>query len=207
MPEMAAATGQPGSGSGGGSAAGQAQEKAKEVTGQAQEKARETGQQLRERVREQVDQRSTQAGEQVRDNAEDVRSFAQQLREQGKDTPARYVEQAADRAQKVGDYLERSDGERILDDVEGFARRKPWAVAAGGVAIGFAVSRMLKASSSERYRASLGGGANGGGESTAVGSPVPSNRELGDPTPSPVTGGDVTGATSGARPSQLDPHG
>ena len=66
--------------------------------------------------------------------------------------PARYVEQAADRAERLGSYLERSDGERIVRDVEDFARRNPWAVAAGGLALGFAASRMLKASSSERYR-------------------------------------------------------
>jgi ElaB/YqjD/DUF883 family membrane-anchored ribosome-binding protein len=207
MPETAAATGQPGSGSGGENAAEQVQDKAREVAGQAQETARETGQQVRERLREEVDQRSTQAGEQVRGNAEDVRSFAQQLREQGKDAPARYVEQAADRAEKVGDYLERSDGERILNDVESFARSNPWAVVAGGVAIGFAVSRMLKASSGERYRASLGDGGNGVGESTAVQVSVPSNQELVDPTRSPGTRGDVPVASAGTPPSQFDPRG
>jgi hypothetical protein len=33
------------------------------------------------------------------------------------------------------------------------ARKNPWAVVAGGVALGFAASRILKASSSERYQA------------------------------------------------------
>jgi hypothetical protein len=42
----------------------------------------------------------------------------------------------------------------LLRDVEDFARRNPWAVAAGGFALGFVASRLLKASSSERYRAS-----------------------------------------------------
>jgi hypothetical protein len=77
---------------------------------------------------------------------------AVQLRRQGKDTPARYAEQAADRAERLGNYLKDSDGETILRDVEEFARRKPWAVAAGGLALGFAASRLLKASSTERYR-------------------------------------------------------
>jgi hypothetical protein len=44
-----------------------------------------------------------------------------------------------------------SDADRILGDVEDFARSNPWAVAAGGLALGFAASRLLKASSSRRY--------------------------------------------------------
>jgi hypothetical protein len=143
-----------GTGSSGAStgAAEQAQEKAKDVAGQAQEKARDAGQQVRGRVSEQIDQRSTQAGEQIHGNAEDVRSFAEQLREQGKDKPAQYAEQAADRAERLGGYLQDADGDRILRDVEDFGRRNPWAVVAGGIALGFVASRMLKASSGDRYR-------------------------------------------------------
>lgn len=134
----------------------QAQEKAKEVAGQAQEKVREGSQQAKEKIREQVDQRSTQAGEQVRGAATDVRAVADTLRGQGKDRPARYAEQAAERTQQVGDYLQRSDGDTILRDVEDFGRRRPWAVVAGGLALGVVASRLLKASSSERYQASQG---------------------------------------------------
>jgi ElaB/YqjD/DUF883 family membrane-anchored ribosome-binding protein len=140
------------------SATTQAQEKAKQVAGQAQEKAQDAHQEARKRLREQVDQRSTQAGDQIRGTAEDVRSVAMELRSQGKDTPARYAEQAADRVERAGDWLRDSDGDRILRDVEDFARRNPWAVVAGGLALGFAASRLLKASSGERYRSSVGNG-------------------------------------------------
>jgi hypothetical protein len=159
------------------------QEKAREVAGQAQDKAREAAGQARGRMSQEVDRRSTQAGEQVTSNAGDARSVAEELRRQGKDTPARYVEQAADRAERLGGYLQESDGDRILRDVEDFARRNPWAVAAGGLALGFAASRMLKASSGERYRLSQpadGGGANGVAPGEAVG--------------------------HGTRSSQFDPH-
>ena len=128
---------------------------------QAKEKAQETAQQAagqaRGQMRTQVDQRSTQAGEKVSGTADDVRSIAQQLREQGKDQPAKLAEQAADRAERVGDYLKRSDGDAILRDVEGFGRRQPWAVMFGGLAAGFLASRLLKASSSRRYESTLGG--------------------------------------------------
>jgi hypothetical protein len=125
------------------------------TTEQAKQKAQETAQkaagQAQSRLRQQVDQRSTQAGEQVSTTVSDVRSVAEQLREQGKDKPAQLAEQAADRVERVGDYLKRSDGDTILQDVEEFGRRQPWAVMFGGLAAGFLASRFLKASSSRRY--------------------------------------------------------
>jgi ElaB/YqjD/DUF883 family membrane-anchored ribosome-binding protein len=123
-------------------------QKAKEQAQQAAGQARE---QARGRLREQVDRRSTTTGEQISSQASDVRSVGDELRKQGKDGPAKVADQVADRAERVGSYLQRSDADRILDDVEDFARRNPWAVVAGSVAVGFAASRFLKASSRERY--------------------------------------------------------
>jgi hypothetical protein len=118
---------------------------------QAKEKAREASGQAQDKLREQVDQRSTQAGERVASVASDARSVGEQLRRQGRDQPARLADQAADRAERLGSYLQESDADRILRDVEDFGRRQPWAVAAAGVALGFAASRFLKASSQRRY--------------------------------------------------------
>jgi hypothetical protein len=122
----------------------------KEQVTQKAEVAQETA---RGRFRDQVDQRSTQAGERLAGTAADVRSVAEELRRQGKDTPASMVEQAAGQADRAADYLKTASGDRILRDVEDLARSKPWAVAAGGLALGFAASRFLKASSSRRYHA------------------------------------------------------
>jgi hypothetical protein len=124
----------------------------------AQDRARGAAGQARSRFRDQVDQRSTQAGERLGGTAADVRSVADELRRQGKDGPARMVEQVAGQADRAADYLKGASGERILRDVEDFARSRPWAVAAGGLALGFAASRFLKASSSRRYQAAAGGG-------------------------------------------------
>jgi hypothetical protein len=129
----------------------QAADKAQEMAGQAKEQAQQTASQAKDQLRSQVDQRSTMAGEQVSRQAGDIRTVAEQLREQGKEGPAKVAEQAAERAERVGSYLQQSDADRILSDVEDFARSNPWAVAAGGLAFGFAASRMLKASSSRRY--------------------------------------------------------
>jgi len=128
----------------------------RDTTQLVQDKAQGALGQARSRLRDQVDQRSTKAGEQVQSTAQDMRSMAEQLRGQGKDTPARVAEQVADRAESFGSYLRDADGERLLRDVENVARRQPWLIAAGGLALGFAASRFLKASSTRRYQTDNG---------------------------------------------------
>jgi hypothetical protein len=110
----------------------------------------ETAGTMQSRAREQVDQRSTQVGEQVRSSAQALRSTSERLREEGQDGPARAAERLAHHAERAGGYLEQSDADRILRDAEDFGRRQPLAVAAAGVAVGFAAARLLKASSSSR---------------------------------------------------------
>src|SRR6478672_5052942 len=121
------------------------------TTEQVKDKAQQAGEQAKGRVRDEVDRRSTEAGEQATSVADAMRTASEQLREQGKDQAAKPMEQAAQRVESAGRWLRDSDGDRILHDVEDFGRRNPLAVAAGGLAIGFALSRLLKASSSDRY--------------------------------------------------------
>ena len=120
------------------------------TTEQAKQKAQEGAQQAKRTVRDQVDQRSTEAGQRVSTTAQDIRSVGDELRNQGKEQPARLAEQAAQRAESLGEYLQRSDGDTIVGDIEDFGRRQPWTVIAGGIAVGFAASRFLKASSERR---------------------------------------------------------
>jgi hypothetical protein len=138
-------------------ATAQAKDKAQEVAGQAQEKAQQAAGQARSQLRSQIDDRSTKAGQQVSGHASDLRSVGDSLREQGKEQPAKLADQAADRLERAGSWLTNSDGDRIIHDVEDFARRNPWAVALGGLALGFAASRVLRASSSDRYQSSAYG--------------------------------------------------
>ena len=136
----------------------QVKDQVRETAQVAQDKTRGALGQARGRLSDQVDQRSTQAGERIAGTASDVRSIAQELRSQGKDTPANLAEQVANQTDRVGDYLKDASGDRILRDVEDFARRQPMLVAAGALALGFAASRFLKASSSRRYEAGSGYG-------------------------------------------------
>jgi gas vesicle protein len=132
---------------------GSAQEKAQEMAGQAQEKAQAAAGQVQSRLREQVDQRSAQAAEHINSQASDLRAVGDSLREQGKDGPAQAADRLAQYAERAGGYLQDKDSDALLADVEDFARRQPWAVAAGGLIVGFAASRFLKASSRKRYTA------------------------------------------------------
>jgi hypothetical protein len=130
----------------------QIKDKASDVAGQAQEKAQQAAGQARDQLRSQVDQRSTEAGRRISGQGSDLRAVGEQLRAQGKDGPAKLADQAADRVERAGHWLTNSDADRILNDIEEAARSNPWAVMAGGLALGFAASRFLKASSSERYQ-------------------------------------------------------
>ncbi|HET8787209.1 MAG TPA: hypothetical protein VFO47_00505, partial [Actinomycetes bacterium] len=136
-----------------GSTSDQVKDQVRDKAQVAQDKARGAFGQARGRLSGQVDQRSTQAGERIAGTASDVRSIAEELRSQGKDAPANLAEQVAGQADRVGDYLKGASGDRILRDVEDFARRQPMLVAAGALALGFAASLFLKASSGRRYEA------------------------------------------------------
>lgn len=179
------------------------QDKAREAAGQVQEKAQEAAGQAKGRVREQVDQRSTTAGEQVHSAAQDARSVAEELRSKGKEQPAKYAEQAADRAERLGAYLKDSDADKILGDVEDFARRQPMAVLAGGLALGFAASRFLKASSAKRYEAG-GAGTRGFSGQGQVGN---GRSSYGTPLPAPGAEAPIAPPVPGsaADPAPLPP--
>jgi hypothetical protein len=172
----------------GGGATDQARERAQEVGAQAKEKAQEAGAQARSRMRDEVDRRSTMAGEQAGSTAQALRETSNRLRDEGNEPIARGMEQVADRIERAGGWLRDADGDRILRDVEDFGRRNSLVVMAGGLAIGFAASRMLKASSRRRYESS---------------SRLPMERDggSGNGTTGRVTPDSTVGATTGTVPT------
>lgn len=137
---------------------------------QGKEKAGEVAGHARGAFARTVDERSSELGGRIGTVAESARRMADQLREEDQAGPAGIADQAAERAERLGSYLRESDGDRLVRDVEGFARRQPWAVAAGAFVLGIMGARFLKASAERR--ADLEGaftrGANGG-ESVAGG--------------------------------------
>jgi hypothetical protein len=143
----------------------------------AKEKAQDVKAQAGEQVRKQFDERSTQAGDQLSQQVQDVRAVGDQLREQGKDGPAKLADQVADRGERLSSYLRDSDADRLIRDLEDFGRQRPLAVVAAGVVAGFAASRFLKASSRSRGQTSA--------QPRSVGTPA---LEAPRPTPAPLNG-------------------
>jgi ElaB/YqjD/DUF883 family membrane-anchored ribosome-binding protein len=122
-----------------------------QVQQQVQDKAKDVKADAVQRVREQLDTRSTELGGQVQSLSHALRRSAEELEGEGKNGPAGVARQVAERVDHLGGYLKDSNSTRFLEDVESFARSRPWATAGIGAMIGLAASRFLKASSSNRY--------------------------------------------------------
>jgi ElaB/YqjD/DUF883 family membrane-anchored ribosome-binding protein len=130
-------------------AAAPAKEIAGDVAAQAKSHAQAAATQAKDKASAQVDDRTTQLGRQVGSQAEAFDGVAGELRKQGKDGPAKVAEQAGERVKGVADYLERADGEQLVQAATNFARENPAAAAAVGAAAGFVAGRVIKASSAD----------------------------------------------------------
>jgi ElaB/YqjD/DUF883 family membrane-anchored ribosome-binding protein len=161
----------------------QAKEKVQEGAEQVQQKAQELKSQAGGRIRQELDARSTDAGSQLLSTAEAMRRSSRQLQEEGKEVPARVTTAVADRAERLGDYMTVANADRIVRDVESFARRQPWLVAIGGAVVGFLGSRFLKASSGNRYESGNGSESNGREDWRPVTS---GSADVGNEAPAPL---------------------
>lgn len=170
------------------------QETAQQVQGQVGEKAREVKSDAGHRLRNEINTRSTQTGEQVSSTAGAIRRVGGELRSEGQDRPAQLADQAAERAERLGRYLQDADAERILRDVESFARRRPWLIAIGGAALGFLASRFVKASSTQSESPVANR------SSRAVGAGAPAL-----PSGDPVAGSGETYVAEAAAPTPTQP--
>ncbi len=130
----------------------QAKEQAQQVTSSAKEQIQLATGSAQEKMREQVNIRSTQAGHQVDSISQAMRKASEHLSGQGNELPAKAAEQLAQRIERLGGYLRESDADRILGDLESYARQQPLIVATAGLAVGVAAARFLKTSSQRRYQ-------------------------------------------------------
>ncbi|MBA3383773.1 MAG: hypothetical protein H0T20_03865 [Actinobacteria bacterium] len=130
-----------------------------DATSAAQDKAMELRSKGASQLREQLDTRTTDVGRQARSVAQALRQSGQNLRGEGNAQAASVTDNAAQRAEQLGEYLERVEGDQLLRDAERFARQRPWLLAGVGLFAGLIASRMMKASSEQRYQASSSDGA------------------------------------------------
>ena len=134
----------------GGSETGQVQGTAREQAEELKDTVRESSTQLSSTARgwleQEADQRTTAIGSQARTIADAMRDTSSRLNDEGQSQASRTTGMLADRVDQVANYLEQTDGQRLVSDVQDAARRNPWAFAAAGLIAGFAASRFMKAS-------------------------------------------------------------
>jgi ElaB/YqjD/DUF883 family membrane-anchored ribosome-binding protein len=127
-----------------------------EMVGNVQDTVQEKAGQARGAVSralsERVDAASSQASSQLRDVSGAFRQTGEQLRSEGREQPANVVEAVSDRTDQLARYLSESSSSQILDDLERLGRTRPWVAIAGGLTVGFAAARLLKASSQRRFQ-------------------------------------------------------
>jgi len=112
-----------------------------------------------------------------------MRRTGDRLREEGNEAPAKIVTAVAGRAERLGDYMTHTNADRLVRDVESFARRQPLLFAFGGATLGFLASRFVKASGDRRYEGGDGHGSFRHATQSAPGTngeAAKVNRELGN---------------------------
>ncbi|MDQ2864881.1 MAG: hypothetical protein M3R51_01510 [Candidatus Eremiobacteraeota bacterium] len=123
--------------------------------------------QLKDRARgivvDQIDRRTTDLGNVVGEHVENLRTMGGTLRDQGQGSTAKLVDAAAERLGSLSTYLTQNDGDRIIHDLEVFARKQAMVTAAVGAVAGFVAARVLRASATERYRSYTGSTAGNSG--------------------------------------------
>jgi len=119
---------------------------------QVQQARKKIGTQVTSRLTEQTDQRTTQVGEQVTSIASALRETSDKLRDSSAGAaPAKALDTVTEQVEHFGSYLTNIDAKQLMHDLDDMARKRPWAVAAAMFGVGMAASRVLGASSRDRY--------------------------------------------------------
>jgi hypothetical protein len=123
-----------------------AKDEVQNVAGTAAEQARTVASdaigQLRDQLTEQTSGQRDRLVETLRSLGDDLERMADQTSEGGIATDL--VREAADRARSLKDHLDGRDPGRLLDDVRGFARRRPGTFLVGALAAGVVAGRMFR---------------------------------------------------------------
>ena len=130
--------------------AGHAKDASKDVAATAADQAGnvkdETVRQARNLMYEASDQVSTQAGAQTQRLSGLLRELGDELRQMASagtgGNASELAHQAAERAHQAAGYLDGREPSDLLDDVRGYARRRPGAFLAGAALLGLAAGRL-----------------------------------------------------------------
>lgn len=116
------------------------------LAGEAREAAERMQGQAREIATERVADLSSDLARRVSEYADDLRAVARELDDRGRGGGARVAEQVGTHVDRAGEYLDGADLDRLTTDVQSLLRRRPLVAAAGVVAAGVVVGRLIRAS-------------------------------------------------------------
>jgi len=143
--------------------AGTAKDQASAVAGEAAYQVRDLANQAKTQV-------SDQAGNATQKLSETVRSLAGELRDmsQGRSTGdsqlSGLVQQLADKGEQLADYLNRQGPGGLVQELRGFAARKPGSFLLGALAAGVATGRVAKGAKSAQSDSGQSGYESGYGQ-------------------------------------------
>ena len=116
-------------------------EEALQVAHTASDQAQQVGVGVRQRMREEVDRQHRQVADRVGTFAEELYTMAGER----PDTPAgELVGMLATRSRSFAEYLDQHGPDRVLHELQEFARRRPGTFIVAAVAAGFVVGRLGK---------------------------------------------------------------
>lgn len=166
-------------------AAGTAADESRHVAGVAQGEAQRVASEAKSQVQGLLDQATTQVEDQSRTQlgrlAETLRSFGddvEKMAAQSEGPASGLAHELADRTRGLSSHLEGREPRDLLDDVRGFARRKPGAFLLGALAAGVVAGRLTRgakaAQSSSQTSYGWDDGAPRAADVTAPGQPLSS---------------------------------
>jgi len=128
----------------------QAKQQSQQLAQQARQQASELANRGTEQAKNQLASQKHSASQRLTPVQSALRETGHQLRNQGQGPVADYVERAADQVERFSIYLRETEVDEIMDEVRGFARRRPGLFLGSAAAIGFFATRFLKSSSEQQ---------------------------------------------------------
>jgi hypothetical protein len=120
---------------------------AKAVAGEARQQFDDLVGQAREEFRQQAQQRNDRAAEQLRTLSARITALADG-RPEDAGPLAGYLGEAEDRIRRLATRLEERGPQGVMEDLTGYARRRPGVYLAAAVGLGFVIGRAVRAGTS-----------------------------------------------------------
>lgn len=139
-----------------GDIASSAKDQARSLTDEARTEAEYLTGDVRDRLQEEARSQTRRASENLRQWSQDLDSMADRYESQSP-VPG-VVHQVAQSGIGAADYLDDKGVDGLVEEVKGFARRRPLAFLTGAAIVGFAIGRVIKAAPEEPGNAGAGDG-------------------------------------------------